>query len=97
MQSKDEILNILRQLWPEIQEQYHVRSLALFGSFARTDYSVESDVDILVDFKEGASLLDLTGLGCFLEDVLQRKVDVVSRKALRKEISENIYHDAIAV
>ena len=97
MQSKEQILDILKRLLPEIQERYHVRSLALFGSFARDDYSVESDVDILVDFKEGASLFDLTGLGCFLEDTLQRKVDVVSRKALRKEISERVCHDVIAV
>lgn len=97
MQSKGEILNMLKGLLPEIQERYHVRSLALFGSFARDESSVESDVDVLVDFKKGASLFDLTGLGCFLEDALQKKVDVVSRKALRKEISESVYHDAIVV
>lgn len=97
MESKGEILNMLKGLLPEIQERYHVRSLALFGSFARDESSVESDVDVLVDFKKGASLFDLTGLGCFLEDALQKKVDVVSRKALRKEISESVYHDAIVV
>ncbi len=97
MQSKGEILNMLKGLLPEIQERYHVRSLALFGSFARDESGVESDVDVLVDFKKGASLFDLTGLGCFLEDALQKKVDVVSRKALRKEISESVYHDAIVV
>ena len=97
MQSKGEILNMLKGLVPEIQELYNVRSLALFGSFARDESGVESDVDVLVDFKKGASLFDLTGLGCFLEDALQKKVDVVSRKALRKEISESVYHDAIVV
>ena len=96
-QSKDQILKILRRLLPEIQERYHVQSMALFGSFARDEYSAESDIDVLIDFDEGASLFDLTGLGCFLEDALQRKVDVVSRKAVRKEISESVYHDAIVV
>ncbi len=97
MQTRSEILDTLKRLLPEVQERYHVRSLALFGSFARVENSAESDVDVLVDFNDGASLFDLSGLGCFLEDALQRKVDVVSRKALRKEIFESVCHDAIAV
>ena len=97
MQSKDEILDILRRLLPEVQLRYKVQSLMLFGSFARDEQVRESDVDILVDFSEGADLFDLTGLGCFLEDVLQRKGDVVSRKAVRKGIAETVFHGAIAV
>ena len=77
--------------------RYKVRGLVLFGSVARDEQVRESDVDILVDFSEGADLFDLTGLGCFLEDALQRKVDVVSRKALRKGVFETVFHDAIAV
>ncbi len=46
----------------------------------------ESDIDVLVDFQEDADLLDLVGLGLFLEERLGRRVDVVPRKALRKEI-----------
>ena len=97
MQSKDEILDILRRLLPEVRLRYKVRGLVLFGSVARDEQVRESDVDILVDFSEGADLFDLTGLGCFLEDALQRKVDVVSKKALRKGVSETVFHDAIAV
>lgn len=94
---KNFVLNILKWLLPEIQERYHVGSMALFGSFARDEYSDECDIDVLIDFDKVVSLFDLTGLGCFLEDALQRKVDVVSRKALRQEISESVYHDAIIV
>jgi predicted nucleotidyltransferase len=55
----------------------------------------ESDIDVLVDFQEDADLLDLVGLGLFLEEHLGRKVDVVPRKALRKEIRDSVLHEVV--
>ncbi len=52
---------------------------------------------ILVDFKDDADLLDLTGLAIFLEEEFQQKVDVVSKRALKEELRESILNEAVAV
>lgn len=62
----------------------------MFGSFIRGEQSDVSDIDILVDFEEGADLFDLVGLSLLLEERLQRKVDVVSKNALREELREQV-------
>lgn len=54
------------------------RSIAVFGSVARGDAGPDSDVDFLVDFEPGSSLFDLLHLSDALEDLLGRRVDVVS-------------------
>jgi len=54
-------------------------------------------LDVLVEFREGATLFNLTGLGNFLEEMLHCKVDVVSKRAVRKEIAPHIYGDLISL
>ena len=67
----------------------HIRSLALFGSVLREDFRPDSDVDILVDFEEGAEpdLFELVGMQDELSKILGRQVDLVERKAVER--SEN--------
>lgn len=61
--------------------------LALFGSILRDDFSPESDIDILVTFAPNCkiSLLDFVGLEYQLQDLLNRKVDLVSKKAVEQD------------
>jgi predicted nucleotidyltransferase len=89
MTRKEEVLRTLRALKPEIKERYKVRDIGLFGSFVRDEQGVTSDIDILVDFDEDAELFDLVGLSLFLEERLHRRVDVVSKRALRAEIRDS--------
>ncbi len=74
-----------------------VRALSLFGSLARQEQAPSSDVDLLVDFAEGATLFDLVGLGLFLEEKLGCPVDVVPRRALRREIRDEALKKAVPV
>ena len=90
MSKKEDLLMALRALKPEIKERYKVKEIGLFGSFIREEQSKTSDIDILVDFEEGADLFDLVGLALFLEERLHRKVDVVSKSALRAELRETV-------
>jgi len=55
----------------------------------------KSDVDVLVDFEEGADLFDLVGLALYLEKKLRKKVDVVPKRALRKEIKSSVLREAV--
>ncbi len=68
-----------------------------FGSIARGDQRSDSDVDFLVDFEPGRSLLDLTGLWLDLERTLGCKVDVVSNRGLRTRVATEVLRDAIAL
>jgi predicted nucleotidyltransferase len=94
MKTKDEIVNAIKSLHSHLTK-YKVREIGVFGSVVRGDQNKESDIDVLVDFQEDADLLDLVGLGLFLEERLGRKVDVVPRKALRKEIRDAVLHEVV--
>ena len=94
---REGLLAALRAMKPEIESRYKARGLVLFGSFSRGEQDRQSDVDVLVDFTAEADLLDLVGLAQFLEERLQRSVDVVPRAALRTEIRDSVLGDAISI
>lgn len=95
--TKEQILEILHNLKKEISRSYKADIMGIFGSFARNEPHQDSDIDILVEFHKGATLLDLVRLSNFLEEKLQTKVDIVSQRAVRKEIEEDIYKDIVYV
>lgn len=95
--TKEDVLEKLAALKTELRMRYKVKEMGLFGSFVREAQIDSSDIDILVDFDETADLFDLVGLGQFLEETLQRKVDVVPKKALRKEIRESVLKEVAAL
>jgi predicted nucleotidyltransferase len=77
--------------------QFGVRSLSLFGSVARNEAGEGSDVDVLVDFEGEATFDRYMGLKFFLEDLLGRKVDLVTQKALRNELRPSVELEAVRV
>lgn len=95
--SAEEILVRLRELKPQILQRFRAKEIQLFGSSVRREQDPGSDIDILVDFEDGADLFDLTGLAIFLENELQQKVDVVPKRALREELQESILNEAVAI
>jgi hypothetical protein len=72
----------LRQIKPHLVSKYYINSLGLFGSVVRKDFSVDSDIDILVDFSKpiGIEFIDLANE---LESILSRKVDLVSKPGIK--------------
>jgi predicted nucleotidyltransferase len=95
MLTRSQVMDLLRPLKPELAERYRVRELALFGSLARQEQGPTSDVDLLVDFAEGATLFDLVGV--VLEEKLGCPVDVVPRRALRREIRDGALNQAVPI
>lgn len=87
--SRNEILSILRKNKTNLWDKYPIQSLALFGSYARNEQQTESDIDILVDFKEAVGI-EIVELALELDELLRTKVDLVSRKAL--ENSPKFFH-----
>jgi len=70
-------------------------NIRLFGSVILGEETPESDLDILVDFEPGTSLLDHIALIHDLEDLLGRKVDVLSEKGLHWAVRDRILQEAV--
>ncbi len=92
-----EILAKLKALKPELQRRYKVREIGLFGSWVRGEQHERSDIDILVEFEEGADLFDWIGLELYLEEAFGCPVDVVPRKALRPELRTAVLEQVVKV
>ena len=71
------------------------RNVRVFGSAARGDEGPSSDVDFLVEFEEGRSVLDLAGLWQDLEELLARKVDVAEPEGLHWYIRDRVLKEAV--
>jgi predicted nucleotidyltransferase len=86
----------LRHVKPDLSEKYHVSSIGLFGSIVRTDFRPDSDIDIVVDFNQpiGIEFIDLADE---LEELLQRKVDLVSKAGIKPQYYKEIEHEILYV
>lgn len=72
-------------------EQYGVKQIGLFGSFVRDEGTDESDIDFLVDFEKGKKTFDnFMDLAFFLEELFQRKVEIVTHQSLSPYIGPRI-------
>lgn len=81
--------DIVQRIVP-ILKKGGVTRAALFGSFARGEHIDDSDIDILIEFGDRKSLFDFLALQHTLEDLLQRKVDLVTYRALHPYLKDRI-------
>lgn len=79
-----------------LRENYHVKSIGIFGSVARGEKKT-NDVDILVELSEPIGLFDFVGLQHYLRRILKKKVDLTTKGALKPLIKKNILKDTIYV
>ena len=96
MKNLHKILNKLSAHKSELFDQYSLKSLAIFGSFSRNTVHKDSDLDILVEFNApiGIRFIDLADE---LEEMLGIKVDLVSKKGIKKKYLDAIEQDLIYV
>ena len=95
--NRTEVLDILRTHKPTLTERFGVTELALFGSFARDQATDGSDVDILVRYDGPATSRSYFGVQFYIEDLLGRRVDLVTHKALRSEFRPYVEREAVNV
>ena len=93
--SIEDIRGIIEQHKPELQRQFHVEKIGLFGSYARGDHKKRSDIDFLVTFDKAISLFDRVDLNIYLKKLMGRRVDVVPYSNLRPELREYVLKDLI--
>ncbi len=98
MDRVDELLSILRQRLPEIRKRYGVSALGIFGSHVHGKQWTRSDLDILVEFDNGnLTLFQFVELRDFLSDLLNVKVDLVEKRALKPAIGSYILDEVVFV
>ncbi len=97
MINRQTILAMLKQAKPALQKKYGVKDIALFGSYSRnTAIAGKSDVDVMVAFSQPIGLA-FVALADELEQLLQTKVDLVSRNGIKPKYFTVIEPDLIYV
>ena len=95
---RDDLLAILQAHRPVFVERFDVERLTLFGSVARDEAEPGSDLDLLVEFTgEKSRSRSYFGLMFYLEDLLEREIDLVTEPALRREFRPYVESEAIRV
>jgi len=94
---RQQTLDILKQLKPELVARFGITRLALFGSTIRNEARADSDIDIIVGFAAPANSKQYFGVQFLLEDTLGHPVDLVTEKALRTELKPFIEQEAVNV
>lgn len=78
-----------------IAKKYGATNIRIFGSVARGQNGPESDLDVLVDFEKGRSLMDHAALIIELQDFLGCKVDVATERGLKDRIREQVIKESV--
>lgn len=89
MISQNIIIQRLDELKPFLQKEYSVKTIGLFGSFSDNSFSDESDIDILVELEKPIGWKYFS-LEIFLEKTFGRKIDLVTKNALKEQIRDRI-------
>jgi hypothetical protein len=90
-----ELLKSKREQILRTAKEHGAYNVRVFGSVARGEADEQSDIDILVDFQPGRSLLDHAALMLALQELTGLQVDVVSARGLRERIRERVLREAV--
>ena len=93
----EDLLQAKREEILKVCARYGAHNLRVFGSVARGEADEQSDIDLMVDFEPGRSLLDHAGLWLELQDLLGGKVDVVSSRGIKARIRERVLQEAVSL
>jgi len=89
MITKETILSRLRELKPALYKDFAVKEIGLFGSFSDNTNTEESDIDIIVELEKPIGWKFFT-LELYLEKTFNRKIDLVTKSALKEQLKESI-------
>ena len=93
-----DVLNTLKHHDNTIKSRFGVKKIGLFGSFIRGEELENSDIDILVEFEKGQKTFDnYMELKFYLEDIFNRKVDLVTISSIKPHLKDNILDEIVYV
>ena len=96
MLTKQEIITTLKEIKPFLSKEFAVKEIGLFGSFSSETNLEESDIDLLVELERPIGW-KFFSLELFLENKFGRKIDLVTKNALKKQLKENILKEVLYI
>ena len=94
----DELMAVLSERKELLYRNFGVLDLAVFGSYAKNEQKASSDVDIYVQLKQESKTFDnFMELRFYLEKMLDRKVDLLTKESIREELQPKIFEEAVHV
>ena len=97
MKDIEECKKIIAQYKHELELEYGVKEIGVFGSYMKHQETSKSDLDILIDFHRAIDLLSFVHLKNYLSDLLKINVDLVMKKALKPKIGERILKEVVYI
>ena len=91
------VKQILKEQMPFLEKEYNVKTIGIFGSYARNEQEEQSDVDVLVEYSKTPGFFEFIKLENYLSDILKVKVDLVTKEALKPIIKDNILNETVYV
>lgn len=95
MQPLTDYLDTLRVHHDELRDVYHIQRIGIFGSTARGEQTPTSDVDVLVSFSDPPSMFRFLELERHLSGLLKRRVDLVTERALKPAMRNEVLRDTV--
>jgi len=87
----------IKEIIISILVKHGIKRILVFGSYARNEATTKSDLDLIVDFPEGTSLLDHIGIEIELSEALNMKIDLLSRNGISPYIKDHVLKEAIVI
>ena len=81
----------------EILKKHEVKKASLFGSIVRKEMTIDSDIDLIIEFKGDKSLLDLAALQIELEETLKLKVDILTYNSIHPLLKDQILAEQVEI
>ena len=93
----DDIKSKIKENEQFLQDKFNVRYFLLFGSYAKGNQTADSDIDLLVEFKKTIDMFDFIDLQEYLQNIFGKKVDLGTKRSLKRFIKKKILDEAIAI
>ncbi len=97
MRDIEELKAILLEHKYELENEYGVKTIGVFGSYIKNREKKSSDLDIMVEFQNAIDLLSFVHLKNYLSELLDINVDLVMKKALKPKIGERILKEVVYI
>jgi len=95
--TRQDILASLKKIKGEVEKEYSVKTIGVFGSVARNEQTGESDIDLLVEFSKPVGFVTFMRLENFLSEQLGKQVDLVTSDSLKPVIRQDVLSEVIYV
>jgi uncharacterized protein len=95
--TRQDIISSLKKLKEEVAKEYSVKTIGVFGSFARNEQTGKSDIDLLVEFSKPVGFVTFMRLENFLSERLGNPVDLVTSDSLKPVIRQDVLSEVIYV